>query len=175
MIYKRMFYSILFFLSVNSYAQKIEWNENRKLTIEDFKGKVPANQGERAATTATGIKYSYSQDNKKIEVLTYAYFDAQKSWIDKSKYTAQLLNHEQRHFDISEIYHRKLKKAINQELKKSKNPQNIIAKRFKEIYGQSVNLQSLYDRETDYGRNIEKQKEYDAKIDAMLKLELDNW
>jgi len=143
------------------------WNAGRKLTWEDFKGIPDTSDKAAAASTAStlGYNYTYTPDTT-FHFFTYAIFVKNYSWVKEGwDRTAYELNHEQRHFDITEIYARKLAMAFKR-YKLNKNDRKRI---YDSLSTEWDKIQDLYDKETKHSINIEKQKEWDKKIDGLLK------
>ncbi len=168
-------YVILFFLGVTVVSAQeystIIWNTSEKLTWENFKGKIPENS-RAAATTASGVTYKYSAqkvDGKlKVKFNVSAYFYPQKSWYNPSVCDSLILSHEQLHFDISELYARKLKAKLDA----TTFTHGSLKKEVKSIYNAVMkelnNFQNLYDKETNFSRNIEEQLRWNKKIKKTL-------
>lgn len=97
---------------------EIEWNEKRKLVIDDFKGIVP--KGSFNASTATSFrtllttKNGYTQ-NYTIKATTI--FDCKNSYFLRTSNDSINLAHEQIHFDITELYARKFLRRMENEAK----------------------------------------------------------
>ncbi|GAB1346604.1 hypothetical protein MASR1M104_15030 [Cloacibacterium normanense] len=106
----------------------ILWQENKKLKIQDFradnKDTVKVNRQQfLGAISAIRIEYSSFQRNKNsvpnFSIKTY--FDPNESWmLLKNDY---VLQHEQIHFDLTELYARKMRKSV--ESLRQKNVTNI--------------------------------------------------
>ena len=106
----------------------ILWQENKKLKIQDFKAEnndtTKVNQQQfLGAISAIRIEYSSFQRNKNsvpnFSIKTY--FDPNESWmLLKNDY---VLQHEQIHFDLTELYARKMRKSV--ESLRQKNITNI--------------------------------------------------
>jgi len=92
----------------------IPWSSSKQLSWKDFKGE-PTNE-RAAAITASGITYRFSttdtNDNLEIDFKVITHFYPNKSWYNPSLVNAEILEHEQRHFDISEIFARKMRKRL---------------------------------------------------------------
>lgn len=92
-----------------------------------------------------------------------------KSWLkdnwDRAEYA---LNHEQRHFDITEVYARKATAAFKEYKYNRKTVKDDINRIFNSFLEEQYKVQLLYDKETKHSLNISKQKEWDAKIDKWL-------
>ena len=69
-----------------------------------------------AATTASGISYnfstSYENNELKVEYTVSAYFYPTRSWYKPEVCNDVTLMHEQLHFDITELYARKMSKQL---------------------------------------------------------------
>lgn len=162
---------ILIFASVICFAQKIEWNYKNKLTANDFKGEIPIINSQEAAGSMITLEYkiiSSSIWNGKIKIKIYPTFDTSLSWIEPNSISERLINHEQKHFDIAQIYSEKLQKIVNEKIKNTKEFNTNFKKFYDEIYDEYYKFQSIYDLETEHGKNIEIQKNYDNLIDQML-------
>ena len=106
----------------------ILWQENKKLKIQDFKADnkdtIKVNRQQfLGAISAIRIEYSSFQRNKNsvpnFSIKTY--FDPNESWmLLKNDY---VLQHEQIHFDLTELYARKMRKSV--ESLRQKNVTNI--------------------------------------------------
>src|SRR5579871_6965376 len=93
-----------------AYSQEtIAWDSATRLTWADFRGKAD-NNSSFSASTASGIVYKFSMDGEGYSDSITAVFYPNESWvrIRDDKY----LIHEQGHFDITEIFARKLRKRL---------------------------------------------------------------
>ena len=95
---------------------EIPWKSSNQLKWSDFK-REPVKSSEYFAVTNSGIKYSWSSS---FDGTSYAfsfevnsYFNPNESWVKKGKKTDELLNHEQLHFNISELHARSLRSKLN--------------------------------------------------------------
>jgi hypothetical protein len=149
----------------------IDWNEHKKLTWEDFKGSSQK-IGDVAALTATHLGFSYNIVNGKITYSIECRFEKNKSW-GRVK-TSWILNHEQGHFDIAEIFSRKLFKAVSAYQFNKSTFQNDLDIIYKKVVEEKDLYQQLYDLETDHSRNKTKQEEWLKKINDNLN-ELKAW
>jgi hypothetical protein len=143
----RITFDILVVDNPNQYEKLIEWNINRKLEITDFKGSTE-NRPFQAATYSS-IHYIYSGNPNfntgKVSISTR--FDCQFSYFKLSNKDTQVLSHEQLHFDISEIYARKFRKRISEEIH---GYRDFISKHqtiFSEVYKELSLKQDEYDSE----------------------------
>lgn len=88
----------------------VEWKPNYKLTFSDFKGQVPTKNAGNV-NLATTISFQTTQVNGKVkDFVIYNRFDKSKSWIKSKKQS--ILDLQQVHFDLSELYARKIRKEV---------------------------------------------------------------
>src|SRR5687767_8341950 len=92
-------------------TESISWNEFYRLQWHDFQGK-PGDESIGDAGAVVQIKAKPFIVKKKINYDVVALFNKRKSWTrDQSD---ALLAHEQLHFDIAEVYARKIRKKIEE-------------------------------------------------------------
>jgi hypothetical protein len=148
----------------------IPWSADRKLTWEDFKGK-PLKTEWAAATTASGISYEFSTsgtlDNLKVNFKVYTDFYPQKSWYRPEMCNSVVLSHEQLHFDISELFARKMRQKLK-ETSFTKNVKAEVRKIYRETLKSLTAFQNKYDHQTNFSRNIEQQLIWNKKISDAL-------
>lgn len=155
--------------------EKILWSSTDKLKWSDFKGRNTTSFGLTKAETTTIILVTKTYYNDEyIPVYEIAcYFLPKQSWTITSEKFA--LEHEQLHFDIAELYTRKIRKTFDSlKIKKVKDfdkYENV----FKQLNKKSVDYNILYDSEV-YGINEEgnayfnynKQREWIDKVGKEL-------
>lgn len=158
--------------SIQALSQKISWSENTKLKWENFQSPVNRKSNpDVVAYTHCGWEYSVvksSNPKAAIEFNVETIFNEDKSWKDAKRTNDYVLLHEQKHFDIAEIFARKLRKEVQEKIKTSAD----FDKYFKGIYAaisnEYKNFQITYDKETEHGINKEKQAEYNTFISSEL-------
>jgi hypothetical protein len=170
---KKITAAILFFLPILVSAQEneaIQWSAAR-LTWNDYLAKPAANDDAAAITsTALGIEYHVKDNvlNYKITCL----FSKTKSWGRyKSDY---ILSHEQGHFDITEIYARKLAKAIDEYEFNPRTFRADLDNIYHRVMREKEEYQELYDHGTDYSRDKNMQAEWLKRIAKELE-DLNEW
>ena len=138
----------------------IVWTEDRKLTWDDFR---PATfDGTRAATSDIGIDIlTVSSSAKGYSHEVFSYFLKLSS--STATDNAHVLKHEQLHFDIAELYARKIRHKL-QQLKGG----NYSIKEYHSIidyfYEQYFEEQQAYDNETKHSIDSVKQQEWALRI-----------
>lgn len=158
-----MIKSIAFMLFLSLYlpqqTEEIKWQENRKLSWEDFQ-QTPDKNSPYAAMSRTGLHFKYSSTlkNNRVELdyTVTSYFDPKKSWHKPEARAKHILNHEQIHFDISELHARKLRKRMSHK-SFSNDIKNEVEQIYLHIEGQRKAMQQKFDNETNHSLNIEKQ------------------
>ena len=170
MLLLKKYFLVLTALPAFSFAQDkdeelIKWAPSQQLTWSDYKASPNPNSDAAASTTTyLGIEFNIDQNN-----LTYKIqcsFSKTKSW-GRSK-TDFILKHEQGHFDIAEIFARKLNKKMN-EYKFTKNTYKTDLKNiYQAITKEKEEFQDQYDNETDHSRKKDEQLIWLKKIEKML-------
>jgi hypothetical protein len=143
----------------------IEWNEYFDLSWEDFQG-LPTTESVGDAGTTVEIKARpyYIKDQLYYEV--NAYFNRRKSW-SRGKSDA-LLSHEQLHFDIAELYARKIRKQIIDMRTKGVKDIKIFNAAIRKLLEQSNEVDRQYDLETLHGVLNKKQAVWEQRVKEQL-------
>jgi hypothetical protein len=167
------FFSISFSIKNDRYTQTdygpaIEWAPSVKLEWKDFKAKEKTTSGFSVATSTCGFGLGSETKNGYTSHKIYVRFYCDESWHNPNIKIPAVLAHEQLHFDICEIYGRKLCK----ELLKLKMSGKLNNEKAEEIYNNLKsaynNYQDLYDLETDHSTNGKKQQEWNEKVKKEL-------
>ncbi len=150
--------------------EAILWRPDRRLSWADFKATPPVT-GNIAATTASGISYYFSsmEVDGEIEVdfTIRTYFYPQQSWYKPEICNAVILSHEQLHFDIAELFARKMRAQLAQ-TRFTKNIKAEVRAIYQQINSELAQFQKRYDSETDFSRNVAQQKAWNETIKAAL-------
>lgn len=156
------------FVSAQDY-EVIVWSPDLNLTWSDFKAQPSNNRA--AATTASGITYRYTTDVigdvMKVDFTITAHFYPNKSWYRPELVDTHILEHEQLHFDISEIFARKMHERMAT-TKFTRNVRKEVRKIYNQINKEMNDFQDTYDTETNFSRNREQQEFWKQKIDELL-------
>jgi len=143
----------------------IEWSAAKRLSWEDYLAK-PSSSSDAAAITSTALGLEYHVRNNILTYTITCRFSKTRSW---GKYrTDYILQHEQGHFDITELYARKLDDAIREYSFNPKKFKTDLDQIYKEIMEEKEEVQNQYDLDTDFSRNPEKQSEWLKKIQREL-------
>jgi len=160
---------LLIFLSgLSLQAQnRIQWEEEVKLTWKDSKGKpMPTNH--KVAATNYEIGYKYWMENNEFKFKVTCEFVKDLSWVAPIGKSDYILKHEQKHFDLAEVYARKLRKAFNEGDITIKNYKRQIKSIYNQIWEECQAAQAQYDDESHHSIDTRAQEKWDLLIDAQL-------
>ena len=166
-----------FFGIISSFEEeKIAWDANRPLTWEDFRG-VPNRADSFVASTNSGISFSFSFSERNgvanIQYTVVSNFYPDLSWYRPERVTQYILEHEQTHFDISELHARKLRKALSS-LSHDRDFKEKAEAIYNGLEAERRAMQTQYDKESDHS-NV-KEMEYQWRTIVAQELNaLDAW
>lgn len=163
----RMEATLYHVVDAGALEKEIIWTTGRLLAAADFKAeRSPLPASGLGAVSDCGISFASSAANAfaKVRFSVQAVFTTGRSWIHPEHTNdSDLLNHEQKHFDLCELYARKLyKELMDAGLTAATMQQanNI----FKAVYNEYNERQYKYDTETEHGTNREEQVKWNAII-----------
>ncbi|MGY0407669.1 MAG: DUF922 domain-containing protein [Polaribacter sp.] len=160
------FHSFSFYSQIAKKDSIIFWSKNKKLTWDDFKGVKKDTNFIGAKTYAGILMLPYLNDtSKKYSYKVFACFYKYKSSTD-TNHSDYILKHEQLHFDIAEIFARKIKQEI--EIQESKSSYVNYSSIYNKKYKSYRLYQKLYDAQTNHSTNFEMQKKWKEKIQSEL-------
>lgn len=180
---KQLLLTLLLLFSISFFSQKsaispkirklkndtIVWRADSLLHKEDFKSRPKP--GGRLGFAAVGIFLYPGENGGELMFYVEALFVKSKSYI--TKYSEYVLKHEQIHFNMCELYARKLRKKISEtNFKKVKNFSDEIQKLYAKISDEHNKEQDKYDNDTEHGLNSAKQKIWEDDVNSRIK-ELD--
>lgn len=159
-----IFLLVCFLINDNKSSTKNEllWQTDRKLQWNDFKGQ-PKYWSNFAAQTVTTIEQSYTCDADNFKLTLIAKFNKSKSWTKTSK-SKRILAHEQKHFDLTELYARKMRKTYQELTAPCQMGTAALNKIYNDLFEELRQLQILYDVETDHGLKTKAQQQWDDFI-----------
>lgn len=149
----------------------IFWSENNPLTWKDFQGRAKYDYRNKdiAALTSSGILHYRGCKDGQIIYKIQAYFEKKESWYKTDAHTDYHLAHEQLHFDVTELFARKLRKALaeqNFRCGEELEFENYIENFLKNW----ETAQQSYDISTYHSIDKNKQQEWNYKIAFELSL-----
>lgn len=144
---------------------ELAWNEFYKIQWEDFRG-LPDKNSIGDAGTAVQIKAKPFIVDKEIHYDVAAIFNRTKSW--SRDQSASLLAHERLHFDIAEVYARKIRKKIKELRASGVNNIRTYNSAIHELLLESNDADQQYDMETLHGALSKKQRAWAERIKEEL-------
>lgn len=157
-------------IHVSDAPERFAWNDTRKLQWSDFKGSPGTLEG-WAASSSTGISQAYATDGRgfldKKSITVTAHFYPEFSWVRHRQKTKHLLAHEQAHFDITEVYARKLNAAIASYNFTSNSLEEIKAL-YEHVEQERIATQKLFDKESNHSINHMKEVQWELRVARWL-------
>jgi len=136
-----------------------------QLKWSDFRGPVEDGLESYSAVSYVGFRLGYKgtprQDS--LIVVVEAFFNPDKSW-HKADTSAYLLQHEQVHFDITELYTRKLKQQLQSATLTYKTYQQTIKDLEKKVRAEMNTVDSVYEAATDKSLYKPEQLKWNTNI-----------
>jgi len=171
-------------------TDQFPWSADRPLLWDDFQGKPPAQAQDmmEAAQIHMTIRWQLQltmEYDCQLQLWT-ALIDRSSltvtntmvpasSWVDRGRQNSGTLSHEQRHFDVNEVYRRKLQAALAPLTAEGGTAdaakqalQALIDTASQEILSQLANTQARYDQETRHGTDLQAQAAWNNRIDTWL-------
>lgn len=148
--------------TISKDTDKIVWSKEYQLQWKDFKGPVKDANGMSAMTSCI----VEPQKDKEGKVSISCYFDKKTSWRIKKQETDNLLRHEQYHFNLAEVFTRKIRKELIEQ--KTDYASKDFDKIFKKIWKECEKAQKKYDKETNHSKVTEEQSRWEKDIDNQL-------
>lgn len=143
----------------------IPWVPDVRLNWQDFQC-APLHGTDAVASTSTSLGIAYQVVNGRLSYHITCNFAKNKSWgLMKTEY---ILAHEQGHFDITEIFARKLNEALDNYQFNRHSFKKDINEIYQSIVAEKEDYQQRYDGETDHSRNRRVQYEWLERIQSML-------
>ena len=148
-------------------TESISWDSEKKLSWEDFKAK-PTGKMFEAAKSEFKITFKY-QGAYKENKLVFSFevtpqFIPDESWYNHERVTQELLMHEQLHFDITELFARKMRKRFQETEFSTENYDEEIKALYVKTMTELNNYRSVYNSETFFGAKLDKQLQWNEKV-----------
>jgi hypothetical protein len=140
---------------------KLLWSDHGQLTWADFKGQ-PKQNSFGDALTAVNISAKPYVKNRKLNYVVKAYFLKDKSWCKVR--SGNLLEHEQLHFDIAELYARKVRQKVAELQSAGIKDHRIYNNAIHHILAESNEMDHQYDRQTLNGSLLNKQLTWELEV-----------
>jgi hypothetical protein len=157
-------------------SDNLLWSQTHKLTVDDFGIKTKSMETTSSFAQFTvvyqvnGFDFMTKNFNKKVR----NYIIKTASWIDTTTNINESLLYEQTLFDICEIYTRQFRKSLRENRKKIAIGTQIVEELNNKIMTEFSKRRVDYDRETKFGTDMTKQKEWEVLIQREI-LELSDF
>ena len=151
--------------TIDKNATDLEWND-KTLSWDDFAGDVNPYSTADAATSVRIVATPYFHHSK-IHYRVNTYFIREHSWYRNR--SEQLLSHEQLHFDLAELYARKVRKKISEYQRQGVRDVHAYNAAIQRILDESNRIDVNYDERTLHGCLSEKQALWKKNIWVQLK------
>ncbi|MBS1585943.1 MAG: DUF922 domain-containing protein [Bacteroidetes bacterium] len=153
---------------IHKYEKEFNWSKDRKLTWADFGGRIYRTQGAEEAVAVTYCGFGFETNtvtvSNKVQILVRNSFRKDISWVMPDERTPEVLEHEQGHFDLCEIYTRKLRERFNGLNVTVYNLNTTLADTYKKIGDEYKARQDQYEKETHNGQDRMQQKKWERVI-----------
>jgi hypothetical protein len=155
----------------------ILWDERRPLAWDDFRATPDPNNGAVALvfTGFTATSFSCLREGGRARLSDggmLANMEPAKSWVKPVvRGNAEVLAHEQGHFNITEYFARRIRMMIRATDCTGRSfdaVANEIGQKFNQLHGEWQSTQVRYDQETDHHNNRPKQREWNDLIRRQL-------
>ncbi|MCB0515118.1 MAG: hypothetical protein R2798_02340 [Chitinophagales bacterium] len=148
---------------------RIEWNAERLLNWDDFQGNLAYDNPSIAALTSSLIQYRYyCNEHNFLEIEVTAIFLKSESYVRNEARTSEYLEHEQLHFDITEVYARRLRQKLNKKIYNC-NEVNEVENIANQYIDEWREVEKKYDRTTQNSLNRATQIKWNQYISQKLK------
>lgn len=148
-------------------TDRVEWSSKKKLDWSDFEALPDKRYKHIAALTSSAIWYSQYCDNGYIKYEVKAEFRKNESWVRDEARNEYYLDHEQLHFDITELFARKLRAALadfNFECEQADEFERIASR----VSDEWALLQKKYDLETHFSQDMRMQSDWYTYVHVLL-------
>ncbi len=178
------FITFIVILPINLFAQEksfkkkdttISWRQTVKLNWSDFQGETNPDAFGKAKTS---YKIEIIPEDVRVDehdriqgfesLTTEARFYKRQSWTTVNGNDTIVLAHEQLHFDIAELFARKIRKGFT-ELQKNKESKFSSYSQLYNLYWKACReYQMEYDFETNHGRELDLNKQWSIKVKSEM-------
>jgi Bacterial protein of unknown function (DUF922) len=151
----------------------IVWSATRPLLWSDFKGPAPSNSGQEGARTVYSLFNGARCTRQIFEFQVITAFLPRQSWVEPvvlrtTAESQRTLRHEQTHFDLAEVYARRMRKYFAELPAPCARTTATLDELAGGFIRDEATTQAQYDEETRNGRLAPKQSEWDHTVAGLL-------
>ncbi len=151
----------------------LPWSATRRLVWSNFQGRPPLS-GNEGARTAYGLYYAWSCKGQVFSYRVVAAFHPHRSWVKTAVVNhitenPRVLRHEQTHFDITEVFARRMRKqfsGMTRPCAESDAGMKAVARR---LVDEERRTQQRYDKESNHGLIEARQTDWNVEVTMMLR------
>lgn len=146
----------------------LAWSASRPLSWADFQAR-PGAPVNLAALTSANIDVKVGCSDFKFSAAVKAVFTPTESWVrEPGKASAQLLRHEQVHFDLTEVHARQMRQKLALMQFDCDKLQPALNNYTKVAFLAWQREEARYDQETNHGLNAARQQQWEAAVQQRL-------
>jgi hypothetical protein len=132
------------------------WTEGYHLSPADYLGRIDYNSPHSASTSySVSNRWEWLND-KELQIEIICRFYPHSSWM-KPNATAELLTHEQKHFDLGEIYARHMRKKLQSASLNAATCNQEVEQIIQDTRNECFARQRAYDAATEHSTNVAQQ------------------
>ncbi len=151
----------------------LPWSAARPLVWADFRGTAPTS-GMEGAQTAYGLFYGLRCTRDVFQFQVTTGFLPRDSWVKPSVLASadesqRTLAHEQTHFDLSEVYARRMRRYFADLFRPCDQPLERWRTVAEKFVDDESSAQDRYDDETRHGLIADRQRRWTADVTEQLK------
>jgi hypothetical protein len=149
-------------------AGAVTWSADRPLRWADFASTSP-HAGDEGALTAYSVFYGANCAGKTFDFLAVAGFLPKDSWVrpdvtlDRAR-SERTLRHEQTHFDLTEVFTRRLRKSFTDLYQPCTRVDRDLDSLAAQVLRSEKEEQQRYDQETRHGLAADAQAEWERRV-----------
>jgi hypothetical protein len=150
-------------------ATRVIWRAEAPLTWADFQGNPEPHTGIDALSSCGLTCDPALSRSGELRFDVVAFFSPTDSWVDQADASRLLLQHEQGHFDIGEIYARKMRRRLARSTFDQAHLNQQISAIYDQTFREFKEAQEAYDEVTEHSTRPEAQQEWNRWIAEELR------
>ncbi|MBX2846128.1 MAG: hypothetical protein KTR13_07930 [Saprospiraceae bacterium] len=155
---------VFFFSFTELKKNRIKWNAGKTVNWNDYEGIPDYADNFRDAVTASALNYNVRcHTDGNLTVSVSAEFLKDQSWVKERARTDYHLGHERLHFDITELFARKMRKTFEGQQFRCED-EAVVHQLATQLLAEWREAQVQYDKETLYSLDKHDQKLWHQKV-----------